>query len=295
MTKTVAAFRQDSTDYERIERSIRFLAENATRNPDLEEIAAHAELSAAHFQRLFTRWAGISPKKLLQFLALGRARGFLGGGSTVLDAAYDAGLSGPGRLHDLVVTTEAVTPGELRSRGRGLSIRYGFHPTPFGECLIGLSPRGLCHLSFVTDGRNAALSELHDRWTEAKLSHDQTATRAAAQRIFATRRTPGRPLALFLRGTNFQLKVWEALLRIPEGRVASYLEVARGIGRPSAARAVASAVARNPVAFLIPCHRVLRSVGSLGGYHWGVDRKRAMLAWEASRADSTKPADSRTA
>ncbi len=271
--------RQAALDYQRIERSIRFLADNATRSPSLAEAAAAAGLSSAHFQRLFSRWAGVSPKRFLQYLAVDRARRAMGGSRSVLDAAFDAGLSGPGRLHDLVVTAEAVTPGEMKARGRGLAIRYGFHLTPFGLCLLGVTARGICHLSFVTAGRGEALAELRARWPEAELREDAPGTASMAARVFGG--GSGR-LPVHLRGTNFQLKVWEALLRVPEGAVTSYGEVARGIGRPGAARAVGGAVGANPVAYLIPCHRVLRSLGSLGGYHWGVDRKRVMLAWEAA-------------
>jgi len=274
---------QAAADYARVERAIRFLEEHAERRPSLAEIARSAGLSPAHFQRLFSRWAGISPKRFLQFLAKEHVVGLLRRSASVLDAAYEAGLSGPGRLHDLIVSAEAATPGEVASGGRGVAIAWGFRPTPFGECLLGITPRGICHLSFAgPGGRRSALADLGRRWPRATLREDRALAARIAGRIFAG---PGRGgLRLHLAGTNFQLKVWEALLRIPSGAATTYGDIARRIGRPSAARAVAGAVAANPVAWLIPCHRVLRSVGTLGGYRWGIKRKRAMLGWEAARS-----------
>jgi AraC family transcriptional regulator of adaptative response/methylated-DNA-[protein]-cysteine methyltransferase len=278
------ATKQAAADYARVERAIRFLGENAGRRPSLAEVARSAGLSPAHFQRLFCRWAGISPKRFLQFLAKEHAVEVLRRPSTVLDASWDAGLSGPGRLHDLLVNAEAATPGEVASGGRGVAVAWGFHPSPFGECLLGVTARGICHLSFVASGgRRAALAYLRRRWPLADLREDRLLAARTAQRVFSAMLRPG--LRLHLAGTNFQLKVWEALLRIPPGAATTYGEVARRIGRPTAARAVAGAVAANPVAWLIPCHRVLRSVGGLGGYRWGVERKRAMLGWEAARGD----------
>jgi AraC family transcriptional regulator of adaptative response/methylated-DNA-[protein]-cysteine methyltransferase len=277
------ATKQAAADYTRVERAIRFLEQNAGRSPSLAEVAHGAGLSPAHFQRLFTRWAGISPKRFLQFLAKERAVDLLRRSATVLDAAWDAGLSGPGRLHDLLVSTEAATPGEVASGGRGVAISWGFHPTPFGECLLGITDRGICHLSFAGHGgRRRALADLRRRWPRATLREDRILAAATASRAFA--RTGSARVRLHLAGTNFQVKVWEALLRIPPGAATSYGDVARRIGRPSAARAVAGAVAANPVAWLIPCHRVLRSIGTLGGYRWGVERKQAMLGWEAARS-----------
>ncbi len=280
------ATKQAAADYERVERAIRFLGENAEHRPSLAEVARSAGLSPAHFQRLFTRWAGISPKRFLQFLAKEHAVEQLRRSATVLDAAWDTGLSGPGRLHDLLVSSEAATPGEVASGGRGVSIAWGFHPTPFGECLLGMTARGICHLSFVDrGGRRDARAELRRRWPRASLREDRTLVSRTAERVFAG--TGCGKLHLHLAGTNFQLKVWEALLRIPPGAATTYGEVARRIGRPTAARAVAGAVGANPVAWIIPCHRVLRSIGTLGGYRWGVERKRAMLGWEAARAPVT--------
>lgn len=281
------ATKQAAADYARVERAIRFLGENAGRRPSLAEVARSAGLSPAHFQRLFRRWAGISPKRFLQFLAKEHAVEVLRRSSTVLDASWDAGLSGPGRLHDLLVNAEAATPGEVASGGRGVAVAWGFHPSPFGECLLGVTARGICHLSFVgSGGRRAALAELRRRWPRADLREDRPLAARTAERVFSAMLRPG--LRLHLAGTNFQLKVWEALLRIPPGAATTYGEVARRIGRPAAARAVAGAVGANPVAWLIPCHRVLRSVGTLGGYRWGVERKRAMLGWEAARGDPAR-------
>jgi len=277
------ATKQAAADYARVERAIRFLEQHAERHPSLAEVARSAGLSPAHFQRLFTRWAGLSPKRFLQFLAKEHAVERLRRSATVLDAAWDAGLSGPGRLHDLLVSSEAATPGEVASGGRGVSISWGFHPTPFGECLLGMTARGICHLSFVgPGGRHAALADLGRRWPRASLREDRALASRTAERVFAG--TGRGELRLHLAGTNFQLKVWEALLRIPPGAATTYGDVARRIGRPTAARAVAAAVGANPVAWIIPCHRVLRSVGTLGGYRWGLERKRAMLGWEAARA-----------
>ncbi len=276
---------QWGSDYRRVEKAIHFIEENIARKPGLEEIARAAGVSEFHFQRLFSRMVGISPKKYQQFLTKEAAKGLLQGSESLLDAAYDIGLSGPGRLHDLLVTCEAVTPGEYKSRGEGLTIRYGFHPTPFGEAMLALTERGICALYLSGDGaREPALSRLRGEWRNARLVRDQERTGAVIARIFAPARRASAPLTLYLRGTNFQVKVWEALLSVPSGRATTYERIARRIGSPKATRAVGAAVGRNPVAFLIPCHRVIRKTGDLGGYHWGPARKRLMLAWEAQKA-----------
>ena len=281
-------YKQLSNDYQRVEQAIAFLEENFIRQPELKEIAASVNLSEYHFQRLFTRWVGISPKRFLQFLTKERAKELLEKSHDVLGVALETGLSGPGRLHDLFVTCEAVTPGEFKSKGEGLAIAYGFHPTPFGECLLGVTERGICSLSFVQDGdRASALDALKDRWRKARLSKEAARTGPLVSQVFAwyIGQTPSL-LHLVLSGTNFQIKVWEALLRIPPGAVVSYEDIAARIGMPSASRAVSNAVAQNPIPVIIPCHRVIRKAGEFGGYHYGTARKKALLGWEAARVDS---------
>ena len=285
MTITATVQPMPSPDYVRIERAIRYLEANAHRQPSLAEVARYAGLSEFHFQRVFTRWAGVSPKRFLQFLTVDHARALLRDSRSVMDVAYETGLSGPGRLHDLVVSVDAVTPGELKSAGAGLTIQYGEHDSPFGPCLIGVTGRGICWLSFAPEGaRGRALDALREHWRGAMLVERPRAAREVASRIFArTVEKPGAPLPLLLKGTNFQLKVWEALLRIPAGSVATYEDVARAIAAPTSARAVGTAVGHNPVAFIIPCHRVIRASGAFGDYRWGAERKKAILVWEQAR------------
>lgn len=283
---------QETADYARIEQAILFLEQNFQSQPTLKEIADHVGLSEYHFQRLFSRWAGISPKRFLQFLTIQYAKGLLDESKTLLDTTYEAGLSSPGRLHDLFITLEAVTPGEYKRQGAGLAITYGFHQTPFGEALLGLTGRGICGLFFVQPGtREQALRELKNNWPQAKFSEDASATEPFVQEIFApdAARDRKRPLPLFLKGTNFQVRVWQALLRVPPGMVVSYDTVAALIGQPSAARAVGSATGRNPIAYLIPCHRVIRKVGAVDNYRWGSARKKAILAWEAAQRARHSP------
>jgi len=271
---------EQSRDYARIERAISYLEENYLDQPELEDVAAAAGLSAAHFQRMFKRWAGISPKRFVQYLTLDHARRRLADSATVLDTTFDSGLSGPGRLHDLFVTYEAMTPGDYKRDGEGVEIAYGIHPSPFGPCFIGQTARGVCALGFADDEASTApLEDFQRRWPSATFRHDTAPTAETAARIFG--RAGGR-LALDLRGTNFQLKVWEALLRIPAGAVVSYDSLAGALRKPGAARAVGGAVAANPVSYLIPCHRVIRKSGRFHNYYWGPERKRAMLAWEAA-------------
>ncbi len=271
-----------SHDYARVEQAIHYLDQSFPRKPSLEELAQHVHLSRYHFQRVFRRWAGISPKRLLQYLSLEEAKRALAASPNILEAADAAGLSGPGRLHDLLVSFEAVTPGEFKAQGAGLEIGWGFHPSPFGECLMAVTARGISDLMFVQNGgRREALRALRARWPKASLRHDAQRTQSYAEKIFSrSPRARPRELPLLLKGTNFQIKVWEALLRIPPGAVTTYEKVAVAAGRPGAARAAARAVAVNPIAFLIPCHRVIRKIGLPGGYRWGPTRKRAMLAWE---------------
>jgi AraC family transcriptional regulator, regulatory protein of adaptative response / methylated-DNA-[protein]-cysteine methyltransferase len=277
---SVTDFRQLSEDYVLIEQAIDYLEHNAQRQPELSEIASAVGLSEFHFQRVFTRWAGISPKRFLQFVTKENAKQLLDGSENLLDTTYQVGLSSLGRLHDLFVTTEAVTPGQYKSRGSGLTIRYALHPTPFGECLIGLTERGICHLGFVQDSEGDAIDNLVADWQQAEMIEDYDATAPLVEPIFDLSRRIDHPLHLHLRGTNFQIKVWEALLRIPTGHVATYGQIASEIGQPTAARAVGSAVGHNPIAVLIPCHRVIRKLGEFGNYRYGAARKKALLAHE---------------
>lgn len=275
-------FHQLSQDYLRIEQAIRYIEEHASSQPELREIAGAVGLSEYHFQRIFSRWAGISPKRFLQFITKEGAKALLAKSENLLDTTYGVGLSSLGRLHDLFVTTEAVTPGEYKSGGAGLSIRYGLHDTPFGKALIGLTDRGICHLGFVDTSEGDAIDMLVAAWQHARLIEDHKATAPLVEPIFDLRERVQMPLRLHLRGTNFQLKVWEALLRIPRGAVTTYGYIAEQAGHPDATRAVGSALGRNPIAVLIPCHRVIRKLGAFGNYRYGTARKIALLAWEAA-------------
>ncbi len=278
---TQTVYKQSSEDYQRIEQAILYLENHYREQPSLEEVAANIGLSEFHFQRLFTRWAGVSPKRFLQFLTKEGAKDLLSRSENLLDTTHQVGLSSLGRLHDLFVTTEAVTPGEYKSHGEGVTIRYGVHLTPFGKCLIGLTEHGICHLGFVQTTEGDAIDNLVTQWKEAKMIEDYRSTAALVEPIFSLRFTDRiKPLNLHLRGTNFQLKVWEALLQVPVGTVTTYEGLARRIGQPSASRAVGSAVGHNPVAVLIPCHRVIRKVGDFGNYRYGAQRKKALLARE---------------
>jgi len=272
-------------DYQRIEKAIHYLDSNFRSQPSLGDVARSVHLSEHHFQRLFRHWAGISPKRFLQFLTVGYAKALLEESRSVLDATYEAGLSSPGRLHDLFVNAEAVTPGEFKARGAGLAIHYGFHPSPFGTCLLAATERGVCGLSFPPD-RRQALEDLKAQWAGASFAENPKRTAPLVDRAFPRSQSNGtRALTLFLRGTNFQLKVWEALLKIPAGSVVSYEDLAAHLGKPRAARAVGSAVGSNPISFLIPCHRVIRKMGVVGDYAWGAARKKAILAWEAAQRE----------
>ncbi|MGH7980609.1 MAG: methylated-DNA--[protein]-cysteine S-methyltransferase [Limisphaerales bacterium] len=272
--------------YERIAQTIRFLDQRVAEQPDLAELARHAGLSPFHFHRLFSIWAGVTPKDFLQCLTLTHARTLLERGNNVLDAAFESGLSGPGRLHDLCVQLEAASPGELKSGGAGWTISCGFADSPFGRSFIGESPRGICHLSFG-DEKRAARAELQKNWPRATIRSDDAAAAARAAQIFNFRDgEPAQPLRAYVRGTPFQVLVWRALLRVKPGRLTTYSRLARAIGKgPATARAVGSAVARNPLGYLIPCHRVIRETGAFGDYHWGGERKRAMIAWESRNGD----------
>ncbi len=274
------------SDYARIEKALIYIAERAEQQPELDDIAAASGLSPFHFQRLFTRWVGVSPKKFLQFLTLDRAKACLCESASVLDASYASGLSGPSRLHDLFVTHEAVTPGEFKRRGEGLEIAYGWASSPFGDALILATARGVCGLAFELDaGRAATLADMMARWPRARFIADEPRVARLGRAIFEPRR--GDRLDLVLYGSPFQIKVWEALLRIPQGALVSYDAVASAVfGAAKGARAIGSAVGDNPISYLIPCHRVIRKSGAINDYHWGRERKLALIGWEAARSES---------
>ncbi|HEU4718112.1 MAG TPA: methylated-DNA--[protein]-cysteine S-methyltransferase [Bacteroidia bacterium] len=276
---------EEEYNYRRIEKAIQFLSSDFRNQPSLEEIASHCAMSPFHFQRVFTEWAGVSPKKFLQYLTVESLKRELHEKENLFTAAESVGLSSPSRVYDLFVNTESVTPQEFRTGGEGISIAYGFEETPFGKCFIALTGRGVCAMSF-TDGNEAeTLEEFRGKWPGAQVREDRAHTKPVAESIF--RRGGGKPaeVKLLLKGTPFQLKVWEALLNIPFGKVTVYGRLASSIGSPSAARAVGTAVGSNPVAFLIPCHRVIRNEGIIGQYRWGSARKTAMLGWERSRME----------
>lgn len=281
MKTNLTQFTETSQDYALIERAIRYIENNVSRQPELPEIAAALGLSEYHFQRLFTRWVGISPKRFLQYISKENAKQMLKNSGDILGAAYGTGLSGPGRLHDLLVQTEAATPGDLKRRGEGLLIRYGYHSSPFGECLLALTPRGICYLGFVQTDRPSALEILRSDWPHATLQESPSETAGYIPSLFNQIDSPEKPLALHLAGTNFQIKVWEALLRIAPGQVSTYQRISIELGYPQSARAVGNAIAHNKIAWLIPCHRVIRKEGEFGNYRYGLPRKKAMLAWES--------------
>jgi AraC family transcriptional regulator of adaptative response/methylated-DNA-[protein]-cysteine methyltransferase len=262
--------------------------DNFKSQPTLDQIAESVHLSKYHFNRMFKRWAGISPIQFLQFLTLEYTKRKLAEARSLLETSLDAGLSGPSRLHDLFVTFEAMTPGEFKQMAAGLEIKYGFSYSPFGECLLAITDRGICHLGFVEgDSRSETFSRLQQAWPDAMLLESQTRISTIANRIFSLDHTvDSRPFHLHLKGTNFQVNVWRALLTIPLGRVVSYQDIAAYIGRPKAFRAVANAVALNPVAYLIPCHRVIAKSGKIHQYRWGSSRKKAIIGWEAAGAGS---------
>ncbi len=272
------------SDYARIADAIRFIASQVARQPTLDEIAAHVHLSPFHFQRLFSRWAGVTPKRYLQVLTLERAKALLQESRPLLEVADTLGLSSGSRLYDHFVQLEAVTPGEYKQRGAGLVIDHGVHDTPFGQAFVALTPRGVCNFSFLDDqAPEAPLAALAQRWPEAELREAPSRTQGVIHTMFDSSKKADRPLSLHVSGTNFQISVWRALLQIPPARVVSYAQVASAVGNPKAARAVGLAVGANPVALMIPCHRVIQQNGKLGGYHWGETRKQAIHAWEAAR------------
>jgi len=274
-----------SEDYERIAQAITFMREHYLSQPDLTTVAQYVNLSEYHFQRLFTRWAGISPKRFLQYLTVEYAKSRIAQTKSLLDLTLDAGLSSPGRLHDLFVNLEAMSPGEFKAGGAGLQIWYGIHDTTFGKCLIATTSRGICNLHFldVMDEENAEQT-LYQEWAKAEIMRDEQVTQEICDRIFnPSTLSSGKPLVLFVKGTNFQIQVWRGLLKIPFGNMTTYQGLAKAIGHPNAARAVGNAVGSNPIGYLIPCHRVIRESGKLGGYRWGIERKISILSWEASQ------------
>jgi AraC family transcriptional regulator of adaptative response/methylated-DNA-[protein]-cysteine methyltransferase len=269
----------DVNDFERIARVIDFLDQRFQEQPSLSELAKRAGLSESHFHRLFTTWAGVTPKDFLQCLTLTHAREALRRGASVLDAAVEAGLSGPGRLHDLCVSLEAASPGELKARGAGGVVRYGFAETPFGKWLCAENERGICYLEFSSDTEG-----LKKEWGAARLLRDDARAEQLTQQIFSDQKATGKErFRAFVRGTEFQVRVWRALLRIPAGSLVSYGQVAQAIGKPTASRAVGAAIGANALAYLIPCHRVIRETGVIGDYRWGSARKRAIIGWEVNR------------
>ncbi len=272
----------DRQTYELIAKAIAFMSENYLHQPDLATVAAHVNLSEYHFQRLFTKWAGISPKRFLQYLTVEYAKSKIAETKSLLNLTGDVGLSSPGRLHDLFVKLEAMSPGEFKAGGTGLQISYGVHQSPFGECLIAMTSRGICNLRFLDKTSENAENLLRLEWSKAEIIQNEQATKKICDRIF-TPMTTNQPLVLFVKGTNFQIQVWRALLRVPFGGLATYQSLANAIGRPTASRAVGNALGNNPVGYLIPCHRVLRETGELGGFRWGLERKKVLLGWEASQ------------
>lgn len=275
---------QAAADYRRIAEAIAFIRRESARQPTLNDLAAYLELSPAHAQRLFSRWAGISPKRFLQSLTVGYLKQRMQVTDDLISLAADGGLSGPGRLHDLFVTMEAVSPGEFRRAGDGLAVRYGFGDTPFGRAMVAYTDRGICRLAFCADEPGTETAWLRQMFPRGLLVEDPPGAQALLTQVFSRDpETARRGLSLWVSGSNFQIQVWRALLRLPFGELASYRQIAKMVARPAAARAVGTAVGANPIAFLIPCHRVLRADGAIGEYHWGATRKAALLAWETAR------------
>ena len=293
-TASLAMATSTTADYDAVRRAIEYLSATWEEHPSLEQLAGHLGLSASHTQRLFKRWCGLSPKEFVQAIALDRARALLENSASVLEAAHEVGLSGGGRLHDLFVDHEAMSPGEFKRRGAGLELAYGFHASPFGLALVMVTHRGVAGLAFAdrddATAREAALADLTRRWPAATYVHAPERTQASARHIFDPARwQAGQPVRVVMIGTDFEVRVWQALLNIPMGRAVTYSDLARHIGSPDAQRAVGSAVGRNPVSFVVPCHRVMRKDGDFGGYHWGVTRKRAIIGWETGRLGQAGP------
>jgi AraC family transcriptional regulator of adaptative response/methylated-DNA-[protein]-cysteine methyltransferase len=274
-----------STDYDIVRRAIAHIRGNWRAQPEIEQIAEAAGVTPTELHHLFRRWAGLTPKAFVQALTLDSARELLRSSASILDASYEVGLSGPGRLHDLFVTHEAMSPGEWKTGAEGVTISYGFHPSPFGTALVMATERGLCGLAFADIGEEkAALLDMRSRWLKAKYVEDSARTAPIAARIFDNDKwRPDQPLRVVLIGTDFEVRVWETLMRIPMGRATTYSTIANRLGNPKASRAVGAAVGKNPISFVVPCHRVMGKSGDLTGYHWGLTRKCAMLGWEAGK------------
>jgi AraC family transcriptional regulator of adaptative response/methylated-DNA-[protein]-cysteine methyltransferase len=272
-------------DYDSVRRAIGFISEHWRSQPTIEAMADAASVTPDELHHLFRRWAGITPKGFMQALTLDHAKGLLRGSASVLDAALDSGLSGPGRLHDLFITHEAMSPGEWKNGGAGMTLHYGFHPSPFGMAIVMTTPRGLAGLAFADPGEEqSALADMTSRRPNATYVEDYLGTAPIAQRIFDPKLwRADQPLRVVLIGTDFEVRVWETLLKIPMGRAVSYSDIANKINAPKASRAVGTAIGKNPVSFVVPCHRALGKDGKLTGYHWGITRKQAMLGWEAGR------------
>ena len=281
MTKRIS---QTSDHYERIANAISFLQQNVENQPSLAETASHIGLSTYHFQRLFREWAGVSPKRFLEYLTVNHAKRMLDDSKSILDTSLELGLSSPARLHDQFVSIEAITPGQYKLLGKDMEIRYGIHPSPFGEMFLAHTEKGICKIAFVNGtSQSDEISSLKKSWPNAAILEDKKSTSTLAQQIFQDKGKYKTKLMLAIRGTNFQINVWQALLKIPSAHITSYQTVADMLGRPQSVRATANAIALNPVAFLIPCHRVLRSSGAISGYRWGAERKQIMLAWEMAK------------
>ncbi len=278
------------SDYDRIAEAISFISSRLSSQPTLDEMAAHLHLSPFHFQRLFCRWAGVTPKRFLQVLTLERAKQLLSEAKPLLEVSDTLGLSSGSRLYDHFIHLEAVTPGEYKKGGANVTIEYAVHDTPFGKAFIAITPRGISNFSFLEHAEiDGHLTDLNNKWPHATVRENRPRTLAVVNAMFGGGKKPDRPLSLYVSGTNFQISVWKALLQIPPATVTSYSQIATAIGHSNSARAVGLAVGANPVAFLIPCHRVIQQSGRLGGYHWGETRKHAIHAWEAARYEQVEP------
>jgi len=280
-----AILRTAAADYDIVRRAIAHIRGNWRAQPEIEAIAEAAGVTPTELHHLFRRWCGLSPKAFLQALTLNSARELLRSSASILDTSYEVGLSGPGRLHDLFVTHEAMSPGEWKAGGEGLTMSYGFHPSPFGTAVVITTPRGLAGLALADAGKEkSALRDMRSRWPKARYVEDHAATAPVAQRIFDPKQwRKDRPLRVIMIGTDFEVRVWEKLLHIPMGAATTYSDLAAQVGSPKGARAVGLAVGKNPICFVVPCHRVIGKSGDITGYHWGLTRKRAMLGWEAGQ------------